>query len=297
MRHRTTAPPAVDTRVSDLPQPCISAIVPGRPESLEIAWYADDLPMHAPTLWPNSQSNLSREFATAPGSRERKRIASAVLALIGFNTFAHMTFQTCGSKVVRAFLPKGYLPLHYSGHYLNERDDEIDPRVAFVRKEGMPIIWDLPLLRDMSRCDRNDPRISRFLQQMAHDEMNSGVMFPIHLPYPDLHAFVCLTSVSPTRNWITRSALSQALTLGLAVHEFLSISAVKLARQEIASGASHMERRILTLVASGLSDKEIASRLDTSVHNVTYHLRALRIKHDAANRARLAYLAGRFHLV
>lgn len=297
MRHPTTASPAVDTRACDQPEHGTADVALRMPESLEIAWYEDNLPKHVPTLWPNSQSNLGREFATAPGSRERKRIATAALALVGFDTFAHMTFQTYGSNVVRAFLPKGYLPVRYSGRYLNERDDEIDPRIAFMRKQGTPIIWDLPLLREMSRCERNDPRMERFLQRMAEDEMHSGIMFPIHLPYPDLHAFVSLTSVSLTRHWITRSTLNQAVTLGLAIHEFLSISAVKLARQDAASGASDMERRILTFVASGLSDKEIALQLDTSVHNVMYHLRALRNKHDAANRARLAYLAGRLYLV
>jgi DNA-binding NarL/FixJ family response regulator len=58
-----------------------------------------------------------------------------------------------------------------------------------------------------------------------------------------------------------------------------------------------MQRQVLVGLASGLSDKDIAARLKTSAHNVDYHLRILRRKHDALNRTQLAYVAGRLGLV
>lgn len=55
---------------------------------------------------------------------------------------------------------------------------------------------------------------------------------------------------------------------------------------------SEMQKRILGCLADGLSDKEIALLLQTTSHNVDYHLRLLRRKYGAVNRARLAFLTG-----
>jgi DNA-binding CsgD family transcriptional regulator len=60
---------------------------------------------------------------------------------------------------------------------------------------------------------------------------------------------------------------------------------------------SAMQRRILTCLAAGMSDKEIAIKLHTTAHNVDYHLRLVRRRYGATNRAQLAYIAGRLNLI
>jgi DNA-binding CsgD family transcriptional regulator len=60
---------------------------------------------------------------------------------------------------------------------------------------------------------------------------------------------------------------------------------------------SYEQQRILSLVVAGMSDKRIAKELSISVHKVDYHLRLFRRMYNAANRAHLAYLAGRLGLV
>jgi DNA-binding NarL/FixJ family response regulator len=49
--------------------------------------------------------------------------------------------------------------------------------------------------------------------------------------------------------------------------------------------------RILSCLAEGLSDKQIAARLDLSLSNVDYHMRQLRLSFGARNRVQLLRFA------
>ena len=57
------------------------------------------------------------------------------------------------------------------------------------------------------------------------------------------------------------------------------------------------EREVLALVAEGLSDREIGTRLFISHRTVERHVSSLLAKLDAARRAELAALAHRLDLV
>ncbi len=52
-----------------------------------------------------------------------------------------------------------------------------------------------------------------------------------------------------------------------------------------------MQRDILACLAQGLSDKEIARRMDMSIFNVDYHMRRLRSHFGVRNRVQLAAAA------
>jgi DNA-binding CsgD family transcriptional regulator len=58
-------------------------------------------------------------------------------------------------------------------------------------------------------------------------------------------------------------------------------------------GVTRREADVLTLVADGLSNKDIASRLYLSTRTVEKHIEHLMLKTNTANRAQLAALAAR----
>ncbi len=65
----------------------------------------------------------------------------------------------------------------------------------------------------------------------------------------------------------------------------------RLDRARAAERLTPFERELLVGIAEGASDKEIGRRLDTSAHNVDYHLRKLRKRFGVANRIQLTYFA------
>jgi DNA-binding NarL/FixJ family response regulator len=94
-------------------------------------------------------------------------------------------------------------------------------------------------------------------------------------------------------DWITDHVLAQALSLGLSLHQRCSAYVRASHKLAVARDLPEPQERILRMVVEGLSDKQIAQRLDTTVHNVDYHLRRLRDRFGAQNRNQLAYAAGR----
>ena len=52
------------------------------------------------------------------------------------------------------------------------------------------------------------------------------------------------------------------------------------------------EQKIVALIAQGLTNKEIAQRLDLSVFTVRNQLKAIMRKLELKNRAQVAYLSG-----
>ncbi len=61
-------------------------------------------------------------------------------------------------------------------------------------------------------------------------------------------------------------------------------------RLQLADRLSPREREVIELAASGLTNQQIALRLEISVHAVKFHLAATYQKLGAANRTQAAYL-------
>jgi DNA-binding NarL/FixJ family response regulator len=122
-------------------------------------------------------------------------------------------------------------------------------------------------------------------------------MFELPLPGTELTTFASFTAPRDSRDWMQRSNVEQALIVALAVHAFASPHVSVAAHQGTPHALSRFEREILSGVAAGSSDKQIARRLDTTAHNVDYHLRRLRERFQAGNRVELAYVSARLGLV
>jgi DNA-binding CsgD family transcriptional regulator len=253
---------------------------------------------------PSSNLQLAQSFNAASTSIERRRLISSLLHLTGFATFAYFAIEADGVNAARLYLHEAFVPAQYRGDYVRERHDRIDPRTLAVREQRAPIVWDLhSLQRDAANqpkqgSERDEARVGldRFIRTMRDDEMLSGVMFDLPVPGTRLHTFASFTAPRGTRDWMQQSTIEQALTVSLAVHAFAAPHLAAAARQTSPQMPSRFEREILAGVAEGASDKLIARRLNTTPHNVDYHLRRLRERYHAANRVELAYLSAKLGL-
>jgi non-specific serine/threonine protein kinase len=80
----------------------------------------------------------------------------------------------------------------------------------------------------------------------------------------------------------------EGLRLGLDDAIALAFGGAPRARPVSADGLSEREREVATLVAEGLSNKEIATRLHVSVRTVESHVRHMLTKAGLVNRTQLA---------
>jgi len=86
-------------------------------------------------------------------------------------------------------------------------------------------------------------------------------------------------------------------TARLPVHKSGSPKLITAAREHSANSQTAFEQKLLTRIAEGESDKEIGRRLDTSTHNVDYHLRKLRKPFGVSKRIELTYLTAKKELI
>lgn len=157
----------------------------------------------------------------------------------------------------------------------------------------LPCVWDIPQLVRLWRSGSAPSSYCDWLTRLQRDGKISGLAFSMRVPGSPLCSVVSLSAYNADSNWISDSVLVQAITLGLSVQQRCS-AYVRAIDQEVSGAAlTEMQRCVLSLVADGLSDKDIATRLDMTLYNVDYQLRRLREIFGVTNRARLAFLAGR----
>ncbi len=267
---------------------------------IEVVWCNDPRQMcatarHAPRL------GIAAALAAAQNACERSRMVNGLLHLIGFSTFSYFGLEIARDRVERLFLHEAFTPCTYRGEYVRERYHEIDPRTLAARRGNLPLVWDLQQLRAQPSGELPDERaqegLDGFIRTMREDGMRSGLMFAMSIPGTRLHAFMSFTGQRRSRDWISSTTLEQALSVGMSVHTIASQQLTAAARDRTTEGLTAFERELLLGIAEGASDKEIGRRLDTSAHNVDYHLRKLRKRFGVANRTELTYLTSKFELI
>lgn len=241
-----------------------------------------------------SDTRIAAELMTARDPDERIRLVRAMLNVTGFRSLAYFTLPADSDEPVDRWATDTLAPSHFGEAYFAAGYQAHDPRLSAARRASAPVVWDLAwLLRAWRQCGSPAPMCSLF-DELQRDEVKSGVMLGIATLQGGLRAVVSLSSTQPDRDWISDNVLAQALALGLSLHRFASdpTHVPRAAPLVTENAPSDMQTRILACLAGGLSDKQIASRLHTTPHNVDYHLRFLRRKYGAANRTHLAFLAG-----
>ncbi|RKO04536.1 helix-turn-helix transcriptional regulator [Burkholderia mallei] len=259
-------------------------------QTIEVVWCgharraADADPRFAPRL------GVAEMLASARGTAECGRIATSLLRLMGFATFAYFALEFTRDDAECLYLHEAFTPAAYRGDYVRRRHHDVDPRMLGTRASSMPVVWDL---RQLARehAARGCDALDGFLRVMHDDDMCSGVMYSMPVPGTRVHAFASFTAPRRSRDWISSATLEQVLSLGLSVHRFAAPQLIASARERAAERLTPFERELLVGIAEGASDKEIGRRLDTSAHNVDYHLRKLRKRFGVANRIQLTYFA------
>jgi DNA-binding CsgD family transcriptional regulator len=267
---------------------------------IEVVWCNDPGQLRA--IAPRApRLGIAAALAAAQNACERNRMVNGLLHLIGFSTFSYFGLEIARDRVERLFLHEAFIPYTYRGEYVRERYHEIDPRTVAARRGTLPLVWDLQQLRAQPsgalQGERAQEGLDGFIRTMREDGMRSGLMFAMSIPDTRLHAFMSFTGQRRSRDWITSTTLEQALSVGLSVHTIASQQLRAAARQRTAEDLTAFEHDLLLGIAEGASDKEIGRRLDTSAHNVDYHLRKLRKRFGVANRTELTYLTSKLELI
>lgn len=267
---------------------------------IEVVWCND--PRQSSTSEQSCPSlGIAAALGAARNAAERNRMVNGLLHLVGFSTFAYFALESNADQVERLFLHEAFVPPTYRGDYVRQGYHEIDPRTLVARRVNAPMVWDLPHLREQSiESNGNTPAhqaFNGFLSTMRDDGMCSGLMFAMSIPGTRLSAFMSFTAPRRNRDWITAATVEQSLSIALSVHAFASPQLTAASRSRTANSVTAFERELLIGIAEGASDKEIGRRLDTSAHNVDYHLRKLRKRFGVANRIELTYLTSKLELI
>lgn len=265
--------------------------------STDVIWYEEkDITLDLRAERSGSLSRIARELITAPTHESRTQILSAMLAMTGFSQLSYSTLQIVDHQISRVFCMKDYENSEQGNVYFRERFFEIDNRTPLQRHQRPPIAWDLNFLGRIGNSDRYITRLSRFLNHLKAADIQSGLTFGLSIPRTNLHAVISLTSPNPRSIWIDDSTLGQGVALGMAVHELFSGHVRVISGQARLTDSWDIQRQIVSCLAAGMSNPEIASRLGKSVTHVHSHLLLLQKKYDVGSRSQLAYVTGRLRL-
>ncbi len=248
---------------------------------------------------PPGRLRLAAELQAAGSVAERARIVSGLMGLMGFTSLAYALTERHEAAPPTVTMLRNYVSPRFVQRYCDDRLFAVDPRLPAVFATGMPLVWDLASLARSQ--PRMEPALRSFLQMMDEHGMRSGVMFSLGAGKGTSQAVVSFSAPHAGREWISDSVLGQSILFGMALHQVWRAPLQTFARNAHVCNEepilSTMQRRVLTCLAAGMSDKEIAIKLHTTAHNVDYHLRLIRRRYGATNRAQLAYIAGRLNLI
>lgn len=221
----------------------------------------------------------------------RSTVMQAAIHAIGFDYLGYGTAANVGGQIQPRTFFDTYTAPGWRDRYFRERYFEIDPRNPQPGMFGLPMVWDADDLEHTPPGGIPPLRLRRFLDDLRDAGIRSGVF--LNLPMPGTSDIVIISFMSgiESRRWIGDTVLGQALTLGLGLHEFLTCHAEIPTAGRPKEGLSDVQRDILACLAQGLSDKEIARRMDMSIFNVDYHMRRLRSHFGVRNRVQLAAAA------
>lgn len=222
----------------------------------------------------------------------RTALMQSAIRGIGFDWLGYASATSAGGQIqLRTFMDT-YAHPGWRDYYLRERYYEVDPRHPRPGTFGLPLVWDVSDLERSAASGVQALRLRRFLDDLRDAGIRSGVF--LNLPMPGSSDFVAISFMSgiESRRWIGDPVVGQALTVGFALHEFLTCHAdIPALGSRQRDGLSDVQRDILACLAQGLSDKQIANRMEMSIFNVDYHMRRLRSHFGVRNRVQLANAA------
>lgn len=245
---------------------------------------------------PAARSAVADELSGARSPAQRRLLIGSMLGAIGFDWLCYWRLARVGDLITRALYVREYAAPGWPDRYVAQRYIEVDPRIAFACRYEWPLVWDLTSLAQApygNSVQTAEPRLRHLLDDAHEAGLRSGITFGLASPSSPHQSVINFSCANLSKHWIGDRVIGQAYALGLALHEYLLSHAASLDDAPPRNKPiSQVQRRILTALTQGMSDRQIADQLQMSTHNVDYHLRLLKKRYGAQNRVHLAYLAG-----
>jgi DNA-binding CsgD family transcriptional regulator len=251
--------------------------------------YEDDhLCAHTPDNNP-CHLTVGKSLQQAANSFERRRIVQYQLREAGFDWLDYAHLQLRGTVLQPRSMLVSYSPGRLAKDYCMHRYWEVDGRLETASTLGAPYFWTVAQ-EQCRECQSALPRphTLRLLNQLRECGIGSGMTLVLATPSLGQVAALHLLSRSHEISWDSTASQAGALTLGMGLHEFLSVGACLPTQAACTVHLSDIQLRIAVCIAHGLTDKEVARSLSLSSHVVDYHLRVLRQKFNVRNRVQLA---------
>jgi DNA-binding CsgD family transcriptional regulator len=239
---------------------------------------------------PGPLPGLAGELLAAGDAEARKHVVRGALQSLGFEWMGYGTVVQQHGRATHTRFFTSYAQPAWLKRYFAQRYHEVDSRHQDAPTSSLPLIWDIDELGRQPVAERPSGRQRDFLDDFRDSGIRSGVFFRLASPVrAHEHTVISLLSSRPGRAWIVDGVLGRALTLGLSVHEVLShhLQLPDDPQGPVLGEMSITQQHILEELHQGRSDKEIAYRLDLTMHAVDYHMRQLRRRFSARNRVQL----------
>lgn len=170
--------------------------------------------------------------------------------------------------------------------YLSERFTRVDPLLGVALRSSLPHVWHL---EELALMFKQHVQSRHFIDALRRTGMRCGVILALPIARPNERVVVSLMSRANEIADTGDDTLSaRVLTLGVCLHEYYTHHTRLTDNPTPPAALSPTQRAILSCLANGSSDKQIADRLDLSLHAVDYHMRQLRKLFGARNRLQLA---------
>ncbi|CAN7582610.1 autoinducer binding domain-containing protein [Trinickia sp. LjRoot230] len=238
------------------------------------------------------ETDIAVELGAARNAEERVRLVRTLLRMLGYSGLAYLAVKMDKlGRPERVYVLRNYMTTNIATQMLEAGFLERESDLHGALTSDVPQVWDLKSLVTAWRESGDYARGQQLADQMRDKGVCSGLSFGVSITHTTIRSIVSFTSPRHNAAWINDNVVAQSLALGLSLHQRCSAYIKAVRRRETAGVLSQLQQRILSLLVLGLSDKEIAIRLDTTAHNVDYHLRQLRDKYKALNRSHLAFVA------
>ena len=232
--------------------------------------------------------SILQQLLVAEDAEQRQQRIAAIVRAMGFDWLGYGRLHAVGDTVMPSAFRIAHGDTAWQRRYVAQSYHEVDMRVRRALRSTLPVVWQLDELMQEARHSA-DAMAQRFVQELSDTGMRCGVMLALPSAEPHQRTLVSLLAREPEAACLADDRLfSQVLTLGVCLQEYYTYYAVP-AEEAAAPAAvlSPTQRAILQCLASGLADKQIADRLELSLHAVDYHMRQLRKRFGARNRMQL----------
>lgn len=278
--------------------PLSAPVAPGHSPQASVLMLDEPIELPQPPAAQGCRPALLGQLLEARSAPDRRRAVMSMLHGLGFDWLGYGRMRQVGSQAEPLSFCTAYANEQWTHRYFQQRYHQVDPRLPQALQSALPFVWTVEMLREQAEHAGTTGRQQRFLDELKATGMRSGVMLALPGPGQD-RGYVSFLSGAQDAQWVDDAVLGRVITFAMCLHEFYSRwlplpAPMEPAQAQAQAGdLSPLQVEILSLLAQGLADKQIADRLNLSLHNVDYHLRRLRRRFGVRNRVQLMQAAAR----